>query len=337
MTTSDVMHRAWAALEGEAQPVEGVYQRRVHANSGLRIFACLLHPSRLLRVSMEVSSDVATDGLERGTRGFRVQRHYEPAADAVRISLDLSSAGFREVFTVMAEDVTGAVVASPDETEAVRILRCRLDHWERFMRSTGPEGLSREDQVGLFGELTFLEALLQAGIAGDAAVGWWHGPAGENQDFQAGLAAVEVKTTAANSPSSIPIANELQLDETHCHPLHLLHVWLGEIDGSGRTLPQIIDDISTRLDSSALQSFHDRLLEAGYHEVHRSLYSNTGWLVRARRCFAVDGAFPRVRRTDLREGVSRVEYRIDVAGFGEYERSHADVIEALRAAAEHQT
>lgn len=334
MTISEVLHRAWATLEEEAGPFEGVYQRRVHANSGFQIFACLLYPSKLLRVDVKVSSGVAIDGLKRETRGFSVECHNEPALETVRISLVLSKAGFRDVFMAMAEDVAGAVVATPNEAGAVSILRRRLDHWEAFMRSTGPEGLAREDRIGLFGELMFLEAVLHAGIEGDTAVGWWHGPARRNQDFQAGLAAVEIKTTAANSPSSIPIANELQLDDTDCMPLHLVHIWLREIEGGGRTLPQIIDDISYNLGSTALLSLQDRLLEAGYHEVHRPLYNTTGWLERARRCYLVNGSFPRIRRVDLLAGVSRVKYWIDVGGCGRHERPQADSIKALRAAAE---
>jgi hypothetical protein len=334
MTTSDILRHAWRALEAEDEPLPGLYERRVFAQSDYAVYAGLVRPGRQLKLSVMVPASVGTSGLERATKGFHVVRQYLPQERSTRVSLELTHALFRELFEVMAEDVAGNIVAAADDEAAVAAMRERLNHWERFMRTAGPDGLGREKQIGLYGELVFLKTLIGAGVPTTAAVGWWYGPVPENQDFQAGNRAVEVKTTTGNSPTAVRIANELQLDDADCDSLYLLHLWLKELDRDGVSLPQLVEEISGLLAGSTAQLFSDRLAEVGYHEVHRPLYEDTGYAERRRRYYAVRDAFPRIRRADLRSGVRRVEYEIDVAGFEGYVCDEPVVIASLKGSAE---
>jgi hypothetical protein len=329
MTNSEVLLGAWEALEQEAAHLPGLYQRRIFAHSGFALFAGLVRPAMLIRLILGVPSTVGTEGLERETRGFRVLRQHESAERTTYVSLELSTPAFRELFEVMAEDVAGRILAARDEAGAVTAMRERLNRWERFMSTVGPQGLSREDQIGLFGELTFLRTLLEAGVAAEDAVGWWYGPARENQDFQNRNRVVEVKTTTGNSPTAVNISNELQLDESDCDQLFLFHLWLKDIKGSGKSLPMLVDEISEAITGSAAAAFGDTLLEAGYHPSHRALYEATGYAERERRYYSVGRDFPRIRRVDLRMGVTRVKYGIDLAGFERFRCDENLVIQAL--------
>lgn len=334
MTTSDILKSAWKALEEEQQHLPGVYERRVFAHSGFTLFAGLVRPGLTLRFTMGVPSTVSTDRLERETTGFKVQRHYNAAQRSTYVSLELGRAAFRELFEVMAEDVAATVLVAPDEAAAVEAMRERLNRWERFMRAVGPEGMSREDQIGLFGELTFLRRLLSAGVPAEEAVTCWKGPSRDNQDFQIGDRAVEVKATTGNSATSVRISNELQLDDTDCERLYLLHLWLKEIDGGGTTLPQLVDEVGSSLTGAAAQAFSDRLVDAGYHAMHRALYEETGYSERDRRYYLVEGEFPRIRRADLRPGVSKIKYGIELAGFDGFVCDEASVIARFTGTAE---
>lgn len=329
MTTSSILKSAWKALEDEPDQLAGLYERRVFAHSGFSLFAGLMRPGMNLRFTMGVPSTVGTDGLERETKGFTVKRQYNSAERATHVSLELGKVAFRELFEVMAEDVAAAVLVAPDEKAAVTAMRERLNRWERFMHAVGPEGLSREDQIGLFGELTFLRTLLRAGVPSEIAVDRWKGPGSANQDFQAGDRAVEVKATTGNSATAVRISNELQLDDSDCSRLYLLHLWLKEMDSGGVTLPQLADEIGNSLAGVAAQTFNDRLVDAGYHAMHRSLYEGTSYSERARRYYAVEEEFPRIRRADLRSGVSKVKYGIELSGFEDFVRDEPSVIETF--------
>jgi hypothetical protein len=269
---------------------------------------------------------VNTDGLERETKGFRVLRLFVPQERSNWVWLELNHVSFREIFEVMAEDVAGRILAAQNEASAVAAMRERLNHWERFMSASGAAGLSRERQIGLYGELTFLKTMLASGTPAVNALTWWHGPDSKNQDFQAGKRGLEVKTTTSNSSTIIRISNELQLDNSECEPLYLLHLWLRELDGAGLSLPDLIDGIIQQLDDSAAQNFADRLVVAGYHEIHRPFYEDSGYVERARRYYAVEDNFPCIRRADLRPAVSRVEYQIDLAGFESFARDEPTVL-----------
>jgi hypothetical protein len=329
MTNSEVLLGAWDALEQEAVHLPGLYQRRVFAHSGFALFAGLVRPAMMIRLTLGVPSTIGMAGLERETRGFRVLRQHESAERTTYVSLELSTPAFRELFEVMAQDIAESILAAHDEVAAVSAMHERLNRWERFMSTVGPQGLSREDQIGLFGELTFLRTLLEAGVPAEDAVGWWHGPAGENQDFQNRNRVVEVKATTVNPPTVVNISNELQLDESDCDQLFLFHLWLKDIKGGGKSLPMLVDEISESVTGSAVATFADALLEAGYHPSHRALYEATGYAERERRYYGVDGDFPRIRRVDLRMGVTRVKYGIDLAGFERFRCDEKLVIQAL--------
>ena len=329
MTTSSILKAAWTVLESEPHRQPGVYERRVFAHSGFTVFAGLVRPSMNLRFSVIVPSSITTDGLERETKGFGVHRQYMTQSRETSISLELRHAAFRELFEVVAEDVAGSVLATADESAAIAAMRDRLNHWERFMRTSGLGGLCREDQIGLFGELLFLKTMLKDGVITGMAVTAWKGPGGANQDYQAGTRALEVKATTGNSASSVKVSNELQLDDTDCERLFLLVVWLREQDGAGQTLPELVGEIEEMLEDTALQEFADRLVQAGYHDVHRPLYEGSGYTERSRHYYVVEGAFPRLRHADLRPGVSRVEYRIDVAGFEGFQRTEPEAIQLI--------
>lgn len=329
MTISEVIRQAWVTLEGEWDRTPGLYERRVHAHSGYELFAGLSRPEKKLRLTLAIPSSVATDGLERETTGFHLVRRFEPAEKKTLVVLELDHHAFRDVFEVMAEDVAACIIKADAESAAVAAMRVRLDRWERFMRASGPEGLSREKQIGLFGELTFLATLLDVGIAPQDAVDWWHGPVPENQDFQNGSRTLEVKSTTANASTVVRIANELQLDDSDCEQLYLLHLWLKELEGAGTALPAMIEDLRNRLAGSAQPQFNDRLVEAGYHDIHRALYERTGYLERERSYYIVEAAFPRISQSDLRDGVSNVRYEINLAGFQQFRRPEAEVIAAL--------
>lgn len=329
MTSSEVIRQVWATLEAEPDRAPGLYERRVHGHSGYELFAGLTRPERKLRLTLCITSSVATDGLERETSGFHVVRRYEPADKKTLVVLELDHAAFRDVFEVMAEDVAECVIEADTEEASVAAMRERLDRWERFMRAAGPEGLSREEQIGLFGELTFLRIMLDAGTVAEHAVNWWHGPGLKNQDFQNGNRVLEVKATTTNSSTVVRISNEMQLDDSDCELLFLLHFWLKELEGAGTTLPMLVGNLRERTTGAARERFDDRLVEVGYHDIHRAVYQRTGYVERARNYYAVEAGFPRIARPDLRAGVTQVRYQIDLAGFQQFRRLEADVIAAL--------
>ncbi len=327
--TSSILTDAWELMESEGDSAPGLYERRLVSQSGLPVFAGLVRPGLQLRLLVDVPPAIQTTGLERETAGFRVQRQYNAAQRVTRVSLELVNARFKELFAIVADDIAGRILNASDESGAIAIMRERLNHWERFMRAAGTEGLSREDQIGLFGELTFIRALLETAISPVIIVASWRGPSGANQDFLVGNNALEIKTTTGNTATAAVVSNELQLDDSECGRLFLLHLWLKELQHDGTSLPDLVDEIGNILVGSAADAFADLIVEAGYHTAQRGLYEEIGYVERARRYYVVERDFPRIRVADLRAGVRKVKYEIDMSGFGSYMQPESLVINAL--------
>ena len=200
------------------------------------------------------------------------------------------------------------------------------------MRKHGVEGLTKEAQIGLFGELLFLAAHLVDRVPAHDLVNAWKGPTGGNQDFDIGGRCVEVKSTTVIPPVTVNIASMTQLDETLVELLLLCHVSL-VLDGrDGESLPELVDRLRATIqiqDVSALDGFNAKLIEAGYLDSHSELYSDTRYRHRETTFFKVTDGFPRIVARDLRGGISECSYTVLLTACAPYEVGGTEAIAAL--------
>lgn len=112
----------------------------------------------------------------------------------------------------------------------------------------GREGLGPEKELGLVGELRFLNLLLDAGILQFTAVDAWKGPHDGLHDFQIGLGSVEIKSTMIPDGFPVRIGSLEQLDDTNCPPLFLAGLRFSTQE-AGKTLTELVDATRQRLDA----------------------------------------------------------------------------------------
>lgn len=313
MTVSEVLAATWTALRQDVQAVAGVYERRVFAHSKYSIVVGVSQPAGLTLLLVIVSRRAVRSRLEIETRGFRLFVEAAVESGRVRVRLEETHRGFSDLFSQLCEDVVDAVLAAADEEQAVEALRVRVEHWQRFMERAG-EGLSASRQLGLYGELRFLKAVIASGCSPAKAIDGWRGPLAANHDFMYGKVAVEVKSTASNVASRVTIANERQLDETGTEMLLLCHESFDCRGQADRTLPVLVEEIAGLIGDSLIPVFEDRLLLAGYHRSQAGLYGDTGYTSRGCSYYRVSETFPRIVPRDLKIGVHDVQYCIELAG-----------------------
>lgn len=177
-------------------------------------------------------------------------------------------------------------------------------------------GLTTEKEVGLFGELLFLEFLIHQ-IGAGTAVAAWQGPLSEEHDFTFDTVHIEVKTTSGERRNH-SINGLTQLVPLRRVPLSLLSIQLTRSSpGGGRTLPQIIADVRTIAGGHCVRV--DAMLTAfGWCHEDANLHA-TYWTLRsAPRAYAVRGEFP-VMTPDLLAPIvpnfsllSEVSYKVDL-------------------------
>lgn len=320
---SESLTMAWEAASAEAAEVPGYYRRRLSLDVPFPVYAGIVVPNRMRRVSIEFGIE-ALQGLDLTdrTRGCLVETERDRQKGTVFVHVDETPASLpKDLFRILCEDLLEQVICCKFSAESARILQRRLQHWKNFFLKRSGDWLSYEEYVGLFGEIEFLERCLTGGIPPMLAVNAWQGPLGANQDYLFGKTAIEVKTVTANDGNSFRVSSLRQVDDTGLDFLGLCHTAYDFREGSGRNLASLITSVRLLLLGSpdALAVFDDRLLAAGYVEPDFSPYVAYGFTERRRSYYRVVGGFPRILEADLSPGIHDVCYSVNLAacvGFG---------------------
>lgn len=195
-----------------------------------------------------------------------------------------------------------------------------LTKWRRFWGNVPHETLSREDQLGLLGEVWFLAYWLAPQVGPQQAATRWRGPFGGRHDFEWVGRSVEVKATTSVRGLMHRISGIEQLAPPDRGDLLFFSLRLREEAGGVNSLPGVIGDCRARLehDDEALGKFDAALAKAGYSPAHEDEYRRLTLRLVAEGLYTVQGDFPRLTPAELRSalssGVEHVDYVINLGG-----------------------
>jgi hypothetical protein len=183
-----------------------------------------------------------------------------------------------------------------------------IGRWRQLFKSALARGLSEQERIGLFAELTVLSAIhsLDDAIASEH----WTGPDRDKHDFELPARCLEVKAVGI-SGANVTIHGLDQLDAHDGRDLHLVLVTV-EQDPDGHTLAELVDRVRAQLGGDP--EFPRKLAKARWNrEDHLSQVQS--YSVISACALPVDGATPRLVPSSLLggmppEGVSAIQYRI---------------------------
>lgn len=193
-------------------------------------------------------------------------------------------------------------------------LEAVLERWKRFFALRGRISLSREEQLGLFGELWLLRNMLEKGF-GYQAIKSWKGPYHGIFDFSMPGMSVEVKTSTAKAPYKAYISNEVQLDERIAGgELVLFFIAVQPSESSGESLADIVSFIESIVSASSvsLQLVQDKLCGVGLGKSYIDNYK-TKYIVKEINYLRVHENFPRIILSNLSSGIGDISYSIDIS------------------------
>jgi hypothetical protein len=171
--------------------------------------------------------------------------------------------------------------------------------------------LAVERQLGLLGELIFLERL--RATKGEAALDAWLGPIGEPHDFRIGTLEFEIKTTVR--PYRIHAINGTeQLVPTHGCKLFLISVQLAPAGASdGFSLADKIQNFVTLFQPTPLrlQQFVANLEMSGVMMAELSNYNRRFTLRRPLAVIPVNKKFPAITRPLIQRMLGSVASRVE--------------------------
>ncbi len=318
----------WAELEAvPARP--GIIRRRVRPESACDVYVGVRKPSneRLLVLGL----GEADPELPQPPPGRVLSLRASVGEQGERtVELALVSAAYADLFDALVYDIVGTVTAAASAEDGAHRFVARLMRWQAFLQ-TAQEGLGPERQRGLYGELWVLNTVMVPAVGGDVATRSWTGPSQAPQDFNVGSVAIEVKATAGKQHQTLGIASELQLDASALSRLFLCHLSLDVREAQGQTLPELVSELRHAVRDATMGSgtLEDKLLEAGYHDIHAPLY-RLGYSVRASHVFEVRDGFPAISEAAVPMGVGDVRYSIAVSACGPFAVDEGTLLHALK-------
>jgi hypothetical protein len=204
-------------------------------------------------------------------------------------------------------------------------LSLTLERWQRFFSLREKIRLTKEEQVGLFGELWLLREMLNHDL-GFPAIGYWKGPYREVFDYSMQNMSIEVKSTSTKMPYKAYINNEVQLDDGLAGgTLILCFVAVQTNESSGETLADIVQFIEefVKSDEAAYRLFQDKIFGCGLGSAYINSYI-MHYIIKEQAFFNVEEGFPRILKRNLQNGLGEISYSLDISACGKYKIGEND-------------
>lgn len=250
------------------------------------------------------ADDRVSKGIDLGNRELLISGEVVRFAD-----LQCRVPRLSKPFEQLVDDILGRLCTVSDA--GLEIVLATLDDWRALLRRTA-EGLSREEVLGLLGELEVMTCLAAHDPA--AAVYGWAGPDGQSRDFRRHGKDIEVKTSAAVTPSTVHISNLDQLDPALSSSWLCLVVAHLSLESDA---PDIEGRIENLLDLGVpMDALETKLSGLGYYR-RMELAVPTRYRLRELRWWVVDDSFPGLRASDIDRdrltAIDRVSYDLSLA------------------------
>jgi hypothetical protein len=314
---SRILPDVWARLE-QARPAGDQLAARpgIPELTGRLLCAIDSQGQRHLLITLNGPDDDLHDDQSRGlsvvTRDLIV-RGQPPAR---YLDVECRDAAGYSILELLGNELAQELARA--DRQPADITRRVLAKWRRFWGQAPRSLLSREEQMGLFGELWFLHVWLLPRVGSAEAVRRWHGPFGARHDFEWTERSVEVKATSSTRGRVFRVHGIDQLLPPEHGQLLFFGMQLREEPGASNSLPGLIARIRDKLESDAdtMGRYETALLQAGYTPVHDEEYAKTRYRVVEETLLWVRDDFPRLTPQSfggiVPPGVERVEYEINL-------------------------
>ena len=284
----------------------------------VRFIAAVREPDDRIALLLEAPLDAALSSAYRvQAEGLSVTDQRRPEEGLFRLAITLESDDVRDVFEVLAGDIVAVTVVSTTARGAITKAVQRLEAWRACLKARR-RGLSREEQLGLVGELLVLQ-IMGGEIGYSRAIEGWRGPLDGIHDFSRLGVAIEVKTVLGIG-HLLHISHLEQLESVGLSALVIARPRLRE-DPNGKSLSNlvaVIHDEIVRSAPAAVTDFNERLMRAGYLELDTTLYEGSRLVLHEIYGFDVAAGFPRLTASSVPAGIVDGRYSIDersISGF----------------------
>lgn len=246
-----------------------------------------------------------------------------------RLVLTLEKQVDRDLFEGLCQTLASELEHASDSESALAVALAHIRRWKTFLSGRGGQHLSAEEVRGLFAELTFLLELMDRLPSTGAAIEAWLGPERSHQDFIFGNTAVEIKSLSGTERSTVHISSEDQLESLN--DALFLRIYrlsnLPEARGA-RSLNDIVSAVQALIaNAEVVEDFDRKLVIHGYAPLPE--YDEPRFVVSEVRSYRVEQEFPRLIRSQLPVGITKVAYEIRLEAVARHECDGGKVFEGI--------
>ena len=297
----------------------GLVKRGLDIPSSLKMYCTYQSPEGYCGVAFSFNQDIKIDIiklqdlLELSISLFKDNSFSD--SKLLLVQLNNQEGRTNDIFASICWNLANSIINIDSEQEAIHLVISLLNKWRGLFTKKRKNPLSLQEQQGLYGELTFLSKLFNLNIVKSSVLDLWKGPYLAPQDFSSDIWAVEVKTVLSSKYPKVSINGEKQLDETPFEKLYLYVLVIDDMSQGGETLPELVADLRKYVvkDSIAREKFENKLVLSGYFDSDEEAYKNRNYRVYREYYYLVQNEFPRLRKEDLRNGISEVKYTTSLA------------------------
>ncbi len=261
--------------------------------------------------------------------GIDVDLQQDSTSERQNLVLTLERQADTDLFCALCESLFECLRPVSRPEAALSVALTHIKRWKAFLAGRNARLLSAEEVRGLFAELTFFSGLYKGPLDHAGAASAWTGADRIHQDFIFADRAVEIKSLSGTDRSTVKISSEDQLESIQ-DKFFLVTYRLREAPDAGeaRSLNGLVEIIEGELgDADAIEEFGRKLGTYGYAPLQE--YDKPKFIVSGVEAFRVTDDFPKIVRSALPTGVTRVLYQLEMEAIKPFSCKFSDVLEGV--------
>jgi hypothetical protein len=245
-------------------------------------------------------------------------------AGGVRLGMTLLHEDLAKNFALMCYDLAARSGVAASVDAATAILMKALTNWAELFKRRASDGPTREEVLGLMGELLVLKSLLvESDVNPEALILGWRGPHGDTRDIGVNGARIEVKAQRSTSALKLRISSLTQLDD--CGDRVFVALMRLSPSETGESLLECVESLTHLLAASpyAALEFERKIALSGVSGESELCHEKLA--LDERLAYAVTASFPRLTPANVPQGISAVQYEVAGPALNAC-RAHWDVL-----------
>ena len=233
-----------------------------------------------------------------------------------RLLITLEDDALKDQFTLMTKALV-YYISKEENSKIFDAAKRELKEWSDFLKPD-KKGLTKEEQIGLWGELYVLTQIMLAIYPLTDAIKYWIRPDQKKQDFTFNNMALETKTTMSGDGSFIKISSIEQLQKI-TDVLYLCQIFINSGDDEGISLQEFFDNLEESLNNDIENKiqFTKKVSKFRNKATEKNLTEKFHFI--DLKIFNVGEGFPKITRKEITStAVQNIKYSIDSALLNEF-------------------